>query len=92
MVAALVARGWRRAWALDTEYRSVERGFQIPHCLCALDLITRERRDIWLEPGTPCPFSMAKNELFVLFAADADVLTFVAMGWPAPVNVIDPRV
>jgi DNA polymerase I len=91
--AALAAYGWRRAWVLDTEYKSVEGGLQIPHCLCALDLISRERRDLWLEPGASCPFSMAKDELFVLFAADSDILSFVAMaGWPIPLNVVDPRI
>jgi DNA polymerase I len=90
--ATLAARGWRRVWVLDTEYKSVEGGLQIPHCLCALDLITRERIDLWLEPGTLSPFSMAKDELFILYAADADVLTFRAMGWSVPLNVIDPRI
>ena len=91
--ATLAAHGWRRVWVLDTEYKSVEGGLQIPHCLCALDLITRERVEIWLEPGTPCPFSMAKDEAFILYAADADILTFIAMaGWPTPLNVLDPRI
>jgi hypothetical protein len=93
LVAWLVAHGIRRAWVGDTEYKSVEGGLQIPHCLCALDLITRERVEIMLEPDTPCPFSMAKDELFFLFAADADILTFIAMkSWPIPLIVIDPRV
>lgn len=91
IVAFLRAQGWVRAWATDTEYRSVAGGLQIPHCLCALDLISLERRDVWLEFGLPCPFSMAKDELFVMWAADADVLTFISMNWPAPLNVIDPR-
>ena len=43
LVSSLVARGVRRAWVTDTEYKSVEGGLQIPHCLCALDLITRDR-------------------------------------------------
>jgi DNA polymerase-1 len=76
----------------DTEYKPVAGGLQIPHCLCALDVITRERRDVWLRRGMSCPFSMAKDELFFLYAADADILTFIAMGWPTPLNVIDPRV
>ena len=92
VVASLVAQGWRRVWVLDTEYKSVEGGLQIPHCLCALDLIGLERRDVWLESGMPCPFSMAKDELFVFYAADADALTFVAEGWPTPLNIIDPRI
>lgn len=92
VVASLVDRGVRRAWVLDTEYKSIEGGMQIPHCLCAIDLITRERVEVFLEPGAPCPFPMMKDELFVLYAADADVLTFTAMNWPTPVNVIDPRI
>jgi hypothetical protein len=92
MVATLAARGWRRVWVVDTEYKSVAAGLQIPHCLCAIDLISRERLDLWLEPGTPCPFAMAADELFILWAADADILTLIAMGWPAPLNVVDPRV
>jgi hypothetical protein len=93
VVAALVTHGWRRVWVLDTEYKSTEGELQVPHCLCALDLISLERRDVWLTPGTPCPFSMAKDELFILYAADADILTFIAMpGWPVPLAVVDPRV
>jgi hypothetical protein len=92
IVATLVARGWRRAWVVDTEYKPVDARVQIPHCLCALDLISRERLDLWLKPGMPCPFAMAADELFILWAADADILTFIAMGWPVPLNVIDPRI
>jgi hypothetical protein len=92
MVATLVARKRRRVWVLDSEYQSVDAGIQHPHCLCAIDLISRERVEVWLEPGTPCPFLMTSDELFILWAADADILTFIAMGWPVPLNVIDPRV
>lgn len=89
--AALIAHGCRRAWLLDTEYKPVLAGLQIPICLCALDVITLERRNIWLTPGMPCPFDMTKDEYFILFAADADILTFISMGWPVPLNVLDPR-
>jgi DNA polymerase I len=92
IASALVALGVRRAQVVDTEFKPVPAGMQIPHCLCSIDLISGERRDIWLTPGMPCPFEMAKDELFVMWAADADALTFIAMGWPTPVNVIDPRV
>ena len=35
---------------------------------------------------------MAKMS-FLLYAADADILTFIAMpDWPTPLNVIDPRI
>jgi hypothetical protein len=90
--AALRAQGWRRAWVLDSENTPVAAGMQIPICLCALDLITLERRDVWLEPGMACPFAMMSDELFILWAADADILTFIAMGWKTPLNVIDPRI
>jgi hypothetical protein len=35
---------------------------------------------------------MMADELFILWAADADILTFIAMGWPVPLNVIDLRI
>jgi hypothetical protein len=94
IAAFLQGQGIRRAWVLDSEYTPVEAGVQIPICVCALDLITLERRDIWTwgENGVACPFEMASDELFIMWAADADILTFIAMGWPTPLKVLDPRI
>jgi hypothetical protein len=90
---ALRDRGYRRAWVVDTEYCSLG-NHPRARCLCALDLLSGERREIWLAgvADPPCPFTMAADELFIFWAADADVGIFIALGWPVPRSVIDTRV
>jgi hypothetical protein len=89
----LRARGYRRAWVVDTEYCSYG-NHPRERCLCALDLLSGERREVWLAgvKSPPCPFEMAADECFIFFAADADVGIFLASNWPLPRHVIDPRV
>jgi hypothetical protein len=90
---ALRARGYRRAWSVDTEYRSFGNWPQA-RCLCALDILSGERREVWLadKAKPPCPFAMTADECFIFFAADADVGLFIALGWPVPRHVIDVRI
>ena len=89
----LRARGFRMVWVVDTEYRS-EGGRPRPRCLCARDLLSGERREVWLAGvARPlCPFAMADDECFIFFAADADVGVFIKLQWPIPRHVIDVRV
>ena len=35
---------------------------------------------------------MTPDVLFILFEGDADALAFMSVGWPAPLNVLDPRI
>jgi hypothetical protein len=91
--SAVRAHGYRRAWVVDTEYCS----FGIhprARCLCALDILSGERREVWLAgvADPPCPFAMTDDELFIFWAADADVGIFIALGWPVPQSVLDTRV
>jgi DNA polymerase I len=90
---ALRGRGNRRAWVVDTEYRS-EGGRPRSRCLCALDMFSGERQEAWLAGvvNPPCPFAMTADECFIFFAADADIDVFLALGWTVPRHVIDVRV
>jgi hypothetical protein len=90
---ALRAHGYRRAWVVDTEYRSFGNRPQA-RCLCALDLLSGDRREVWLAGAVkpPCPFAMTADECFIFFAADADVGIFLALGWTIPRHVLDVRV
>jgi hypothetical protein len=87
--AALARLPFQRLICLDTEYRA--RGD--PHrgwCLCALDLRTGEDWRWWLDGYSgPPPFPVDKDTLFIAFVAGAEVATFLARGWPAPVRVFD---
>ena len=78
---------------VDTEYRSAG-GRPRARCLCALDLFSGERREVWLAGVIKplCPFEMAADECFVFFAADADVGVFIELGWTIPRHVIDVRI
>jgi hypothetical protein len=91
--AALRALGYRRVWVPDTEYCPYG-NHPRARCLCALDLFSGERREVWLAgvANPPCPFEMAADECFIFFAADADIGIFLALGWPLPRRVIDVRV
>jgi hypothetical protein len=62
--------------------------------LCALDLLSGERREVWLADAIdpPCPFQMAADECFIFFAADADIGIFLSYGWTIPRHVINGRV
>jgi hypothetical protein len=86
-------RGYKHVWVVDTEYRGVGPRPQ-PRCLCALDMLSGERREVWLAgvANPPCPFEMAADEAFIFFAADADISIFLVCGWPVPRHVIDVRV
>ena len=90
--AMLAALGWRQAWVVDTEYKQDDGGLPLVHCVCAYDLISGQRREVWVEPGMPCPFDMSADVLFIFFEGDADALAFMSAGWPAPLNVLDPRI
>ncbi len=91
---ALRERGYRRAWVIDTEYRQVAGERPRARCLCALDLLSGERREVWLAGVAKplCPFAMAADECFIFFAADADVGVFINSKWAIPRHIIDPRV
>jgi hypothetical protein len=93
LARAIRERGYSRCWVVDTEYRSFG-NFPQARCLCALDLLSGERREVWLADAdtSACPFDMTADELFLFFAADADILIWIAQGWTVPRHVIDIRV
>jgi hypothetical protein len=84
------ARGYRHVWVVDTEYCPFD-NHPRARCLCAVDLLSGERREVWLAGvgRPPCPFEMTSDESFVFWAADADVNLFITLGFPIPRNVID---
>jgi hypothetical protein len=94
LLLILQERGYRRVWVVDTEYCQIGGERPRARCLCALDLFSGERREVWLAGviNPPCPFEMTADECFVFFAADADVGIFINLKWPIPRHVIDPRV
>jgi hypothetical protein len=97
---------YREVWALDTEYNlrpsmvyafpqdpQPEGSIQHPVCLVAHELYSG--RTVKLFEGdfgpTP-PFDIGEDVLFIAYAAAAEWLTFLALGWPLPSQVFDPYI
>jgi hypothetical protein len=90
--AQLRAFGFNEAWIVDTEFTPQKGAPALPLCLSALDILSGRRIELWLIPPPPCSFRMTRDVLFIMYAADADAETFITLGWPAPLMVLDPRV
>jgi len=80
----------RHIIACDTEYIPQEGLNQRPVCVCYEDLMTGNRGQVWCGDGisTPCPWPTGPRTLLVLFAAEADCKTFIALGWELPTAVV----
>ena len=90
--ARIRASGFTKAWVVDTEFTPRRGDPSLPLALCALDILSGRRVELWLDPPPPCPFRMGRDVLFIAFAADADVEPFITLDWPAPLRILDPRV
>ena len=88
---ALVARGFRHTWVIDTEFNPIRGGRPIPHCIVARCIITDETLRLWVadDPAPRCPFALDRSELFVAYSADAEIGVFLKIGWPVPLCVLD---
>jgi hypothetical protein len=91
VIQALVSFGFRHAWTIDSEYKQPPGDRPTPHCIVAHCLITGEVRRLWVsgELLPPCPLALDHTELFIAYAADAEIGVFLKLGWPAPLCVLD---
>jgi hypothetical protein len=91
LAEALAAKGFRRAWVIDSEYRQPWGERPTPHCIVARCAITGEEIRYWCGGGVwpPCPFTLDKSELYIFWAADADTGCFLQLGWPVPPCILD---
>jgi DNA polymerase-1 len=80
-------------WALDTEFRRPPGGLPEPVCcVCARELKSGREIRLWAEHGAPQPFDTGPHNLFVAQYSSAEWLSFLAMGWRPPTNIIDTYV
>jgi hypothetical protein len=88
---ALAAKGFRRALVIDSEYRQPWGERPTPHCIVARCAITGEEIRYWCGGNLwpPCPFALDGSELFIPWAADAEMGCFLQLGWPIPPYILD---
>jgi hypothetical protein len=82
-------RGVEHAWVLDTEFQSID-GRSRPVCLCAVDLVTGMRIEMFFYTGIAYdnPFTY-DNSIFIGFNLAAEWSVFIALGWNLPPKCLD---
>jgi hypothetical protein len=88
---ALAAAGFKRAWVIDSEYCQPWGSRPTPHCIVARCVITEETMRLWAGGGITlrCPFVGDQSELFIAYAADAEIGVFLSLGWVPPLCILD---
>jgi hypothetical protein len=82
--------GFDEVWCVDFEY--ISRPGELPDvlCLCAQELRTGRPIQLWRDGLTPVPpYRTDERALFVCFAATAECICHLTLGWPLPARVLD---
>jgi DNA polymerase-1 len=80
-------------WFVDFECNAPDGERPDPASMAALELRTGQEICLWREQmGCTPPIDTSKNSLVVGFAVDTELGCFNALGWRAPVNVLDLRI
>ena len=83
---------FREIWVCDTEFNGPDGEQKRPVCLVAREGRTGREVRLWrdeLHRLRSAPFDVGPTSLFVAFLASAELGTFLQLGWPLPVNVLD---
>jgi hypothetical protein len=75
-------------WVIDTEFRQKDGERNEPVCLCALEVRTGRRLELFFDRHHDNPFDYS-DTLFVCYVASAEWKTFISLGWSLPPNVVD---
>jgi hypothetical protein len=84
--------GLTNIWVADTEFYGADGDLQHPVCVVFYSPITREfvRQFFPPEPPYPrCPVDLSERSLFVAFSAQAELMTFIQLGWEMPARILD---
>lgn len=77
-------------WFLDFEYGHTDGNPVEPRCLCAKELKTGRRIEIWLQgSNVESPFRNLERSVFIGYYVLAELSCFHALGWPVPLRWID---
>jgi DNA polymerase I len=79
---------YRFVWVIDTEFQQPDGEPNIPVCLCAEELHSGRRLELFFDRPHENPFDYV-NSLIVCYSASAEWKTFISHGWELPPNVLD---
>src|SRR5205809_2369922 len=82
--------GFREIWCVDFEFRQLPGELPTPICVVTTELnSSRWVRLFTNEMPSTAPYSTDDDSLFIAFAASADLLCHIALGWELPTHVLD---
>jgi hypothetical protein len=79
---------YRSVWVIDTEFQQPDGEPNIPVCMCAEELHSGRRLELFFDFPHGSPFEL-EGSLFVCYNAAAEWKTFIALRWELPPNVLD---
>jgi DNA polymerase I len=79
---------YRSVWVIDTEFQQPDGELNVPVCLCAEELHSGRRLELFFDQPHQNPFEY-ESSLFVCYNAAAEWGTFISLRWELPPNVLD---
>jgi len=80
-------------WVLDFEFNAPPGERPAPLCMVAREARTRQTIRLWQDEFGPAPpFSVGRDAVIITYFACEDLCCFRALGWPTPVNILDPYI
>ena len=83
---------YKGVWVADFEFDAPTGGRPVPVCLVAIELKSGRMIRLWQDQFGPTPpYPIDEGTLFVAYFASADLGCHIALGWPMPMRILDPR-
>ena len=87
-LSALIPARFTEVWFVDTEFISLDGEPNLPVALCAFELRSKRKIELFFDRPHENPFTNP-DALYVCYNAVAEWKTFLALGWQIPNHCID---
>jgi hypothetical protein len=87
-LSALIPARFTEVWFIDTEFISLDGEPNLPVALCAFELRSKRKIELFFDRPHENPFTNP-DALFVCYNAVAEWKTFLALGWEIPNHCVD---
>jgi hypothetical protein len=87
-LSSLIPQKFTEVWFIDTEFISLDGEPNQPVALCAFELRSKRRLEMFFDRLHENPFTNP-NALYVTYNAVAEWKTFLALGWELPNHCVD---
>jgi DNA polymerase I len=86
------AKDYQEIWIVDFEFSAATGERPVPICMVAWEVTSGRKIRLWqddLEKRMAPPYPVAGDCLMVAYYASAEIGCHLALGWPAPKNLLD---